>query len=220
MEVPIIVDGRNLFDPATVRKAGFEYVSIGRDGARAAGARAHSQKPLPHAISSGGAGMTTAESNSPAGTNSRPLTLVTGGAGFLGSHLCDRLLAEGHDVICLDNLITGRKENIQHLADNPHFCFVLSRCNAADRFAGSARSIVSAAARPAAARLHPAFRLARQPQGLRPASDSHAQSGRDGNVSRARACQGAGQQDPAGINFGDLRRPGNESRNRKNIGGM
>jgi dTDP-glucose 4,6-dehydratase len=69
--------------------------------------------------------MTTAESNSPAGTNSRPLTLVTGGAGFLGSHLCDRLLAEGHDVICLDNLITGRKENIQHLADNPHFCFVL-----------------------------------------------------------------------------------------------
>ena len=45
MEVPIIIDGRNLFDPATVRKAGFEYVSIGRDGARGAGARAHSQKP-------------------------------------------------------------------------------------------------------------------------------------------------------------------------------
>jgi len=69
--------------------------------------------------------MTTAESNSPPGANSRPLTLVTGGAGFLGSHLCDRLLAEGHDVICLDNLITGRKENIQHLADNPCFRFVL-----------------------------------------------------------------------------------------------
>jgi UDPglucose 6-dehydrogenase len=45
MEVPIMVDGRNLFDPATVRKAGFEYVSIGRDGARGAGARAHMQKP-------------------------------------------------------------------------------------------------------------------------------------------------------------------------------
>jgi len=54
-----------------------------------------------------------------------PLTLVTGGAGFLGSHLCDRLLAEGHAVICLDNLITGRKENIQHLFEHPHFRFVL-----------------------------------------------------------------------------------------------
>jgi len=56
--------------------------------------------------------------------NTHPLTLVTGGAGFLGSHLCDRLLAEGHDVICLDNLITGRKENIQHLFPNPRFRFV------------------------------------------------------------------------------------------------
>ncbi len=63
-------------------------------------------------------------SNSPASEN-RPLTLVTGGAGFLGSHLCDRLLAEGHDVICLDNLITGRKENIAHLQTDPHFHFVL-----------------------------------------------------------------------------------------------
>ncbi len=50
--------------------------------------------------------------------------LVTGGAGFLGSHLCDRLLAEGHDVIAMDNLITGSTDNISHLAGNPRFQFV------------------------------------------------------------------------------------------------
>lgn len=47
--------------------------------------------------------------------------LVTGGAGFIGSHLCDRLLAEGNDVICLDNYFTGSKSNIVHLVDNPFF---------------------------------------------------------------------------------------------------
>jgi dTDP-glucose 4,6-dehydratase len=51
-------------------------------------------------------------------------SLVTGGAGFLGSHLCDRLLAEGHDVVCLDNLSTGDVANIVHLIGNPHFSFV------------------------------------------------------------------------------------------------
>jgi UDP-glucuronate decarboxylase len=47
--------------------------------------------------------------------------LVTGGAGFIGSHLCDRLLAEGHQVVCLDNFFTGRRENIEHQLDNPDF---------------------------------------------------------------------------------------------------
>jgi dTDP-glucose 4,6-dehydratase len=51
-------------------------------------------------------------------------TLVTGGAGFLGSHLCDRLLAEGHHVVCLDNFITGDEVNISHLMGNPNFTFV------------------------------------------------------------------------------------------------
>ena len=51
-------------------------------------------------------------------------TLITGGAGFLGSHLCDRLIADGHEVICLDNYYTGRKENVAHLLDNPKFTLV------------------------------------------------------------------------------------------------
>ena len=45
----------------------------------------------------------------------KPRTVVTGGAGFLGSHLCERLLAEGHHVVCLDNLLTGSVDNIAHL---------------------------------------------------------------------------------------------------------
>jgi len=51
----------------------------------------------------------------------RKRVLVTGGAGFLGSHLCERLLAKGHDVLCVDNLYTGTKDNILHLLDEPHF---------------------------------------------------------------------------------------------------
>lgn len=47
--------------------------------------------------------------------------LITGGAGFLGSHLCERLLADGHDVLCVDNFYTGRKENIAHLMNDPYF---------------------------------------------------------------------------------------------------
>ena len=48
-------------------------------------------------------------------------TLVTGGAGFIGSYLCDRLLADGHHVVCLDNFFTGRRENLEHLIDHPSF---------------------------------------------------------------------------------------------------
>jgi UDP-glucuronate decarboxylase len=50
--------------------------------------------------------------------------LVTGGAGFLGSHLCDKLVAQGHDVICVDNLFTSQKINIQHLLGKPNFEFI------------------------------------------------------------------------------------------------
>ena len=54
----------------------------------------------------------------------RKRVLVTGGAGFLGSHLCDRLIADGDDVICVDNLFTGSKDNIRHLLGNPYFEFI------------------------------------------------------------------------------------------------
>jgi UDP-glucuronate decarboxylase len=56
--------------------------------------------------------------------DSRKRILVTGGAGFLGSHLCDRLLEHGHEVLCVDNLFTGTKRNIDHLHDHPRFEFV------------------------------------------------------------------------------------------------
>ena len=49
--------------------------------------------------------------------------LVTGGAGFIGSNLCERLLADNHQVICIDNLVTGRRANIEHLLDSPAFAF-------------------------------------------------------------------------------------------------
>jgi len=57
-------------------------------------------------------------------SDSSKRAVVTGGAGFLGSHLCDHLLTKGYDVLCLDNLLTGNTDNIAHLAGNPRFKFV------------------------------------------------------------------------------------------------
>src|SRR3982074_3305462 len=58
------------------------------------------------------------------GKKPQPISVVTGGAGFLGSHLTDRLLAEGHRVIAIDNLITGHVENIAHLSGNENYRFI------------------------------------------------------------------------------------------------
>ncbi|MEO6807712.1 MAG: NAD-dependent epimerase/dehydratase family protein, partial [Isosphaeraceae bacterium] len=51
-------------------------------------------------------------------------TVITGGAGFVGSHLCERFLADGHEVLCVDNLLTGHRRNIAPLLDNPRFRFI------------------------------------------------------------------------------------------------
>jgi dTDP-glucose 4,6-dehydratase len=51
--------------------------------------------------------------------------LITGGAGFIGSHLCDHFLEQGHEVVCMDNLLTGRSENVAHHFGNPRFAFIL-----------------------------------------------------------------------------------------------
>ncbi|MDG1753697.1 MAG: GDP-mannose 4,6-dehydratase [Rhodothermales bacterium] len=55
---------------------------------------------------------------------SRPHTLIAGGAGFIGSHLCERFLEDGHRVTCVDNLLTGRLENVDHLLDRTDFTFL------------------------------------------------------------------------------------------------
>src|SRR5260370_268872 len=56
-----------------------------------------------------------------------PRTVITGGAGFVGSHLCDRFVAEGHDVVCVDNCITGATSNIEDLKGNPRFTSLKTR---------------------------------------------------------------------------------------------
>jgi len=50
--------------------------------------------------------------------------LITGGAGFVGSHLCDLLIQRGDEVVCVDNLITGQSENVAHLRSDPHFTYL------------------------------------------------------------------------------------------------
>ncbi len=74
--------------------------------------------------------------------------LITGGAGFIGSHLCDLLLAQGHTVICLDNLITGSRDNIAHLADHERLTFVLHDVTAPMHVEGPLDAILHLASLP------------------------------------------------------------------------
>ena len=58
-------------------------------------------------------------------SDDKKMVLVAGGAGFIGSHLCDRLINEGHRVLCIDNLYTGRMDNVQHLLESPRFTYAI-----------------------------------------------------------------------------------------------
>lgn len=118
MIIPILIDGRNAIDPTRAMEAGFEYVGIGRGPAvgiiDAPRIGFRFSKDASENMKDGAGGV----------PSSRARSLVTGGAGFLGSHLCDRLLDEGHEVICCDNLVTGDLRNIEHLRTHPRFSFV------------------------------------------------------------------------------------------------
>ena len=119
--------------------------------------------------------------------------LVTGGAGFLGSHLCERLRAQGHDVLCVDNYFTGRKDNIAAPARRPAF-----RGDAPRRDA------------PAVCRgrrdLQPRLPGVADPLPVRSGADDQDQ--RDRRDQHAGAGQAAQGQDPAGLDLRGLRRPG------------
>ncbi|MGH9616344.1 MAG: nucleotide sugar dehydrogenase [Acidobacteriaceae bacterium] len=125
---PLLIDGRNLFTPEEVARHGLTYFSVGRpevglvefegepklpEFARSDGAKrvavAAKRTPAPYLISSSARGK------------KKMRVLLTGAAGFLGSHLTDRLLADGHSVVGVDNLCTGHLHNLAHLNREPRF---------------------------------------------------------------------------------------------------
>ena len=115
--------------------------------------------------------------------------LITGGAGFIGSHLCERFLAEGHDVICMDNFSTGRRDNIAAFARTTSVSRSSSRTSPLHL-------------RDGAARRDPALRLAGEPGRLSRAADPDAQGRLARHAQGARAGQGKGRAFPARLDLG------------------
>ena len=109
LKYPIVIDGRNLYDPEVMAAQGFTYYSVGRAAAHPDGVPAAVSRNM---LKNGKQGMREKRA------------VVTGGAGFLGSHLCDALLGEGWNVVAVDNLITGRRANLHHLRNDSRFEFV------------------------------------------------------------------------------------------------
>ena len=135
--------------------------------------------------------------------STRKRILVTGGAGFLGSHLCERLLAEGNDVLCVDNFFTGTKDNIAHLLPNPHF--ELMRHDVTFPLFVEVDEIYNLAC-PASP----------DPLPVRPGADDQDQRAR--RHQHARPGQAREGQDPAGLDQRSLRRPESPSADRRLLG--
>ena len=121
------------------------------------------------------------------------ITVITGGAGFIGSHLCERFLSEGHEVICVDNLITGSCRNIAAPARQPRFRFVDHDVSEPIEIDGPVDNV-----------LH--FASPGQPGRLPEPSDPDAQGRLAGHAQRARPGQGQGRALPAGQHSRGLRR--------------
>ena len=135
-----------------------------------------------------------------------PRTLITGGAGFLGSHLCDRFLAEGHEVVCMDNFITGSPDNVAHLVGHERFHLVRHDVSNFVYVEGELDYI-----------LH--FASPASPDRLPPAPDPDPQGRRARDAQPPRPRQGEGRALPACVDERGLRRPARPPADREDYWG-